>query len=82
MTSRQTDPPADPPGDVPDGPAPDARLPLAGRLLVTALGATAAALGGVGVAYASTADDSHWVTVVEDDPPRNCPDGDPTGGDL
>ena len=78
MASRQTDPPAV--GS--DGPAPDARLSLAGRLLVTALGATAAVLGGVGVAYASTADDSHWVTVVEEDPPRECPDGRPNGGDL
>jgi hypothetical protein len=80
MTSRQTDPPRDQSGRVPDGPPPDGRLPLSGRLLVAALGATAAALGGVGVAYASTADDSHWVTVVEDDPPRNCPEKDQTGG--
>ena len=84
MTSRQPDPPSDPSTDtagrVPEGPPPDARPPLAGRLLVAALGATAAALGGVGVAYASTTDDSHWVTVVEDDPPRNCPERDTTGG--
>ena len=87
MTSRQTDPPADPSvemsGQVSEGPPHETRLPLSGKLLVAALGATAAALGGVGVAYASTTDDSRWVTVVEDDPPRNCPEKDPTGsGDL